>query len=38
MSVLGTPPPSPMADVILSVHHLTKRFEGLVANREIDFT
>src|SRR5437773_1239720 len=29
----GARPP----DVILSVHHLTKRFEGLVANREIDF-
>lgn len=25
------------ADVILSVHQLTKRFEGLVANREVDF-
>src|SRR5207253_5491673 len=37
MNGLGTPPTSPMADVILSVHHLTKRFEGLVANREIDF-
>jgi branched-chain amino acid transport system ATP-binding protein len=25
------------ADVILSVHQLTKRFEGLVANRDVDF-
>src|SRR5205814_2068239 len=38
MSLLSTPPGTPpMTDVILSVHHLTKRFEGLVANREIDF-
>jgi len=28
---------APPADILLSVHHLTKRFEGLVANREIDF-
>jgi branched-chain amino acid transport system ATP-binding protein len=28
---------TPPADILLSVHHLTKRFEGLVANREIDF-
>jgi branched-chain amino acid transport system ATP-binding protein len=38
MSLLDTPAgPTPMTEVILSVHHLTKRFEGLVANREIDF-
>jgi len=27
----------PPVDILLSVNHLTKRFEGLVANREIDF-
>jgi len=38
MSLVSTPTgPAPVTDVILSVHHLTKRFEGLVANREIDF-
>src|SRR2546428_14075751 len=38
VSPLSTPPGAAhMSDVILNVHHLTKRFEGLVANREIDF-